>query len=173
MSFLACAVLAIAAMPAAAGAAGADGATSACSITFSPEPTQIPQGQKTDVTVTVQASPGKYATLYVPGQSEPVGPSQTDGTGKVIFHVTVIPPVDVTVGITDSASSAYPLNGSCTDPFSGIPVGGEVVTRDTTTRALALTGSSQTPTYVLVGVGALVVGLVILVAARRRAHANG
>jgi LPXTG-motif cell wall-anchored protein len=54
-------------------------------------------------------------------------------------------------------------------------VAGQVVVRvqgETVARALAFTGSSGTPTFILVGVGALVVGLVILVAARRRAHAN-
>jgi LPXTG-motif cell wall-anchored protein len=51
-------------------------------------------------------------------------------------------------------------------------VAGQVVVRSVA-RALAFTGSSDTSTYVLVGLGALVVGLVIVVAARRRAHANG
>ncbi len=36
--------------------------------------------------------------------------------------------------------------------------------------ALAFTGSSDTPSYVLIGIAAIVVGAVLVVAARRRSH---
>ena len=37
-------------------------------------------------------------------------------------------------------------------------------------QALAFTGSSDTPMYVLIGIAAIVIGTVLVVAARRRSH---
>jgi LPXTG-motif cell wall-anchored protein len=37
---------------------------------------------------------------------------------------------------------------------------------------LAFTGSSNTTTYVLIGAAAIVLGIVLVVAARRRSHVN-
>jgi len=52
-----------------------------------------------------------------------------------------------------------------------IIVGG--VSTTTTRRKLAFTGSSDSRPFVLLGVGAVCVGLVLVVAARRRSHVHG
>jgi LPXTG-motif cell wall-anchored protein len=175
LALIGCAFIALVSLSAAAVAAPGDPASSACTITFNPDPAQVTQGQQVAVDVQVHASPGKYATLFVVGQPGHVGPLATDASGDVVFpQVPLTAPVDVTVGITDSPSSVYPPSDFCTDPFDGTRVADEVVRRSAATSAasLAFTGSSGTPTYVLIGVGALAVGLVIVVAARRRVHAN-
>jgi LPXTG-motif cell wall-anchored protein len=125
-----------------------------------------------DVTVTGTVQSGVHITLY--GQTPP-------GTGTVValasqdvtndtFSLTanLTGETDLTVNFTYGTDNAY--TSGCATP------GGEVVVRvksNTATKpaaSLAFTGSSDTPSYVLIGIAAIVVGAVLVVAARRRSH---
>ena len=50
--------------------------------------------------------------------------------------------------------------------------GASVKAAEATKSSLAFTGSSNTPSYVLIGIAALVLGAVLVVAARRRSQVS-
>jgi LPXTG-motif cell wall-anchored protein len=103
--------------------------------------------------------------------------------GNVVQSRVVTPPpglpVDfapITVADGDSVSVNYILRSVSTYSTVCATVGGESVVRVRALGAqasrLAFTGSSHTSTMVLVAVAALVLGLVLVVGARRRRHVN-
>jgi LPXTG-motif cell wall-anchored protein len=120
----------------------------------------------TDNTTVVLYANGIPATAN--GAGDVVSQPVTDGTFTLKYTVTAAP-VDLSVNFTFGNQNAY--TAGCATP------GGEVVVRVTLeaeqvtkppAAALAFTGSSDTPSYVLIGIAALVVGTVLVVAARRR-----
>ena len=80
---------------------------------------------------------------------------------------------NVSVNYTYGNKNAYTTG--CSGP-GGITVEAAAVSRTNptaaTAAALAFTGSSNTPSYVLIGLAAIVLGIVLVVAARRRSHIN-
>ncbi len=114
--------------------------------------------------------------LYADGvPAAPNGPgdvvSQTVADNSFTLKYTVTAATDLSANFTFGDENAY--TAGCADP------GGEVVFRvdvaagsvtRPAARSLAFTGSSDTPTYVLIGVAALVFGAVLVVAARRRSQ---
>ncbi len=125
-----------------------------------------------DVTVTGTVQSGVRITLY--GQTPPgtgttvalASQDVTDGTFSLTANLTG--ETDLTVNFTYGTDNAY--TSGCSTP------GGDVVVRVKSNQAtkpaasLAFTGSSDTPSYVLIGIAAIVVGAVLVVAARRRSH---
>jgi LPXTG-motif cell wall-anchored protein len=127
-----------------------------------------------DVTVTGTVQSGVRVTLY--GQTPPgtgttvalASQDVTDGTFSLTANLSG--ETDLTVNFTYGTDNAY--TSGCATP------GGEVVVRVKSNVAskgpaaasLAFTGSSDTPSYVLIGIAAIVVGAVLVVAARRRSH---
>jgi len=119
----------------------------------------------TDNTTVVLYANGIPATAN--GAGDVVSQPVTDGTFTLKYTVTAAP-VDLSVNFTYGNQNAY--TSGCATP------GGEVVVRVTLeaeqvskpAAALAFTGSSDTPSYVLIGIAAIVVGTVLVVAARRR-----
>jgi LPXTG-motif cell wall-anchored protein len=82
---------------------------------------------------------------------------------------------NVTVNYTYGNGNAYTTG--CTAPGGVTTVRAEAVSRTNPTpaaaaAALAFTGSSNTPSYVLIGLAAVVLGIVFVVAARRRSQVN-
>lgn len=163
------------------GSTGTDGVPPAppgdCTI-LSVTPNPVP-GFPTQVTITGTAPTTDNTTvvLYVNGApavpngggdivSQPV----TDGTFTLKYTVTAA--TDISVNFTYGNQNAY--TSGCATP------GGEVVVRvdvspTSATRpaaSLAFTGSSDTPSYVLIGIAAVVVGAVLVVAARRRSRVS-
>jgi LPXTG-motif cell wall-anchored protein len=146
-----------------------------CTIT-SPNPVVVPAtGGSVTVTGTAPSGFGTVTvTLFVNGS--PAGSQTVADGGTFSFTVTVVPGDQITVGFTTLAGSAY--TATC-GTATGVTVLGVQVAAASATKspvqvesALAFTGSSNTPSYVLVGVAALVLGLVLVVAARRRSHVN-
>jgi len=142
------------------------------SVTPNPVPS-FPQ----EVTVTGTIGADVHLTLFA--QSPPgTGPLAVIGEEDVLagaFSIsgTVTAASDISLGTTFGNEGAY--TGGCATP------GGEVVVRvdvaGTTASkppaaALAFTGSSDTPSYVLIGIAALVLGAVLVVAARRRSQVS-
>jgi LPXTG-motif cell wall-anchored protein len=157
-----------------AAPAGAQVQVFSCS--YSVDPTTLPATGGT-VTVSGVAPGGSTVRVF------------TDG---VLAATTQAAPVtgafSAQVFITASVEISVALDGYPTTPCIG--VGGESVDQDgngngngsngiivggvsTVRRNLAYTGSSDTKPFVLLGLGAVCVGLVLVVAARRRTRIHG
>jgi LPXTG-motif cell wall-anchored protein len=170
------AVLCALALPmVAAGAQTVDPDVPGDCLILSVTPNPVPAGGGV-VSVSGTAANGVTVQLFIDGvAAAPVSPGDvtsqlvTDGTWALSYKLTTT--ADVSVGFTTNDGNAY--TGGCTTP------GGETVVRvdvavspadvvRPNTAALAFTGSSDTPSYVLIGIAAIVVGTVLVVAARRR-----
>jgi LPXTG-motif cell wall-anchored protein len=130
--------------------------TTAGTCSFTVSPTTLPNGGGT-VTVTGTAPAGSSITVFESGTQVATTTANSSGAWSVTVTVTATTDISASFG-----SAPYPLN-ACTTVSGHVVVAGAVI-------ALAFTGSSHTTTYVLIGVAAFVVGLVLLVAARRRRH---
>lgn len=119
-----------------------------------------------DVTVSGTAAPdGATVTVFLNGLA--TTPTTTVVSGA--FSVVISIPASGTV-VSVSLTAAYA--GACATP-EGLPsvvVSAEAVQAQKA--ALAFTGSNDTPSYVLVGIAALVLGAVLVVAARRRSQVS-
>jgi LPXTG-motif cell wall-anchored protein len=139
------------------------------SCSFSVSPTTLPPGGGT-VTLTGVAPGSTVVRVFLDGQ---------------LVATTTSAPVtgewSVQIVITASAEITVALDGYPETPCIG--VGGENVERNpqqssiivggATATRLARTGSSDTRPFVLIGLTAVCVGLVLLVAARRRTRVHG
>lgn len=150
-------------------AAPAHAQTQVFSCSYSVNPTTLPA---TGGVVTISGvAPGSTTVrIFINGvlaattQAAPI-------TGAFSADVFITASVEISVALDD-----YP-----TTPCIG--VGGESVDRDgngtivvggaSASRNLAFTGSSDTRPFVLLGLGAVCVGLVLVVAARRRVSVHG
>jgi LPXTG-motif cell wall-anchored protein len=170
------------------GSAGSGGVPPAppgvCTFDVTPNPVPSVPFQVT-VTGTAPTTDNTHVVLFVDGvAATPNAPSDvvaTDpgptGAYTLLYTVTTMPAggagVPLSVNFTFGNQNAY--SSGCTGP------GGEVVVRVTVAvspanvtkpaeqaAALAFTGSSDTPSFVLIGIAAIVVGAVLVVAARRR-----
>ena len=131
------------------------------------------------VDVVVQGTVIQPATITLFAATPPgTDPVQLDevtvGPGPFEVSGSVGGPSTITVGVTYGPENAYAAacadeNGITTFP---ITLKAEEVVRPPAAAAaqLAFTGSSDTPSYVLIGIAAVVVGAVLGVAARRRSH---
>jgi hypothetical protein len=86
---------------------------------------------------------------------------------RLLVFMTMV--AGLVVGVLASAASAqatYPIivGGQQVTRVGGIQVSG------TSTGSLAFTGANHTLTYVLIALGLVAVGLVLVVATRRRTH---
>jgi LPXTG-motif cell wall-anchored protein len=138
----------------------------------------------TQVTIsgTAPTSDNTHMVLYADGvpatANAPTDVVQQDvTTGAFTLKYTVTVATDLTVNYTYGNQNAY--TAGCATPLGVVvvrvvEVKGVAVTRadDPGARALAFTGSSNTPSYVLVGVAALVLGAVLVIAARRRSRVS-
>jgi LPXTG-motif cell wall-anchored protein len=147
------------------------------SVTPNPVPAA---GTQVTITGTAPAADNLTVVLYdngvpaVPAPGDKVTQLVTDGTFTLLY--TIQQDTNLSVNFTFGNNNAY--TSSCIFP------GGEVVVRVTIAvkpaeaarpavapaAALAFTGSSDTPSYVLIGIAAIVAGAVLVVAARRRSH---
>ncbi len=122
------------------------------------------------ITVTGTVSSDVHLTLYAttpPATGTKVAIADKDvAAGNFSISGELTGESDVSLGITFGNKNAY--TGVCAT------VSGQTVIRVTAAGAskapLAFTGSSETPSYVLIGIAAVVVGAVLVVAARRRSH---
>jgi LPXTG-motif cell wall-anchored protein len=162
---------------------GAPASPGICS--FSVTPAEIPVGG-TQLTVTgvVPIGAAQVQVFYnadlltfdefknPPAGVTPVGVGTPDASGNfsITPGVVVTTATDVAVNYTFGNKNFYAT--LCSNP-AGANVTRINVAGETVARPLAFTGSSETPTYVLVGLGAIAVGLVFVVAARRRSRVHG
>lgn len=146
--------------------------TQVFSCSYSVDPTTLPVGGGL-VTVSGVAPGNTTVRVFLDGvlaattQSAPV-------TGTFSTQVFITASVEISVALDGYPSTpCIGVGGESVEQDgnggNGIIVGGVTATR----RSLAYTGSSDTRPFVLLGVGAVCVGLVLVVAARRRSHVHG
>jgi LPXTG-motif cell wall-anchored protein len=155
-------------------AAGAQTTEPASDCTFSVS------GTSPNFEVTGTAPAQSNVTLYFTPVSTGVKAAvQTQPGPSFHFLFTAPETGDISVGYVTTDGNAY--TAACGT------AGGEIVVRVTVegataarpaaapaaaAKALAFTGSSDTPSYVLIGIAAIVVGAVLVVAARRRSQVS-
>jgi len=152
-------------------AAPAGAQTQVFSCSYSVDPTTLPVGGGL-VTVSGVAPGNTTVRVFLDGtlaattHSAPV-------TGAFSAQLLITASVEITVALDGYPTTpCIGVGGESVeqdDDGNGIIVGGVTATR----RNLAYTGTSDTKPFVLLGVGALCVGLVLVVAARRRSHVHG
>jgi LPXTG-motif cell wall-anchored protein len=166
------------------GSTGSDGVPppppGACVI-LAVAPNPVP-AFPTQVTIsgTAPSIDNTHIVLYANGApATPNAPSdvvqQDVTTGTFTLKYTVLAPTDLSVNYTYGNQNAY--TAGCATPLGEVvvrvvEVKGAAVTRPAVAgaQALAFTGSNNTPSYVLVGIAALVLGAVLVIAARRRSR---
>jgi LPXTG-motif cell wall-anchored protein len=134
------------------------------------------------VEVVVQGSVVQNATITLFAVTPPaVEPVQLDEVtvGPGTFEVSgfVSGPSTITVGVTYGPENAYAAACADENGVTAFEVEGQGIVRPpaaavTPAAQLAFTGSSDTPSYVLIGIAAIVVGAVLVVAARRRSQVS-
>ena len=174
------------------GSTGTDGVPpdppGECTFSVTPNPiTAVP----TQVTIsgTAPTTDNTHVVLFVDGvaatpnsgtdvvQTDPA----PDGSYTLLYTVTTVPAdgsgLPLSVNFTFGNQNAY--TSGCIGPGGEVVVRVKVVTSPATAakpaaaaQALAFTGSSDTPSYVLIGIAAIVVGAVLVVAARRRSQVS-
>lgn len=140
----------------------------ACVFTVDPaSSTTFPVVVTVAGSMTPVPAPASTVTLYLDGVAQPT--KTTDAAGKFSFTGVTIPlsTTAITVNYTYGNKNAY------TAICAGV-LGETVIRVKAEAVALAFTGSSSnTPTYVLFGFAAVVLGLVMVVGVRRRASVRG
>jgi len=156
--------------------AGAQTVPPVSCVILSVTPATVPAGGGT-VTATGTVGADVHLTLFAqspPGTGATVAIKEQDVTaGAFSISGTVGGAADISLGTSTIGDNAY--IGGCATPGGEtvvrVNVEGANVTRPAQpAAALAFTGSSDTPSYVLIGLAAIVVGAVLVVAARRRSH---
>ena len=116
------------------------------------------------LTLFAEVPPGSGTKSAIQGPTDfPAGP-----WSFTVNNVTQ--PTTFSVGITFGNQNAY--TGACANAAGSpdITVSAEAANASRPAAALAFTGSSDTPSFVLIGIAALVVGAVLVIAARRRSQ---
>ena len=124
------------------------------------------------VTVSGTAPTGVHIVLYVDG----LPASEQDVVGNAFsLSANLTQASNLSVNYTYGNDNAYAAG--CAEPGGAVVVrvdvkGASVKAAEVTRGSLAFTGSSNTPSYVLIGIAALVLGAVLVVAARRRSQVS-
>jgi LPXTG-motif cell wall-anchored protein len=156
MGVLVLGVLAAVAIPVASAGAQTT-TTGSCSFTVTP--TTLPPGGGT-VTVSGTAPAGSTITIFKNGGADGTTTAAANGSWSIVVSVTT------TTDITASFGTNYPP-AAC-----GAAV--RVVVQAAVSRPqLAVTGSSNTSTYVIAAVAAIALGAVFVVGSRRRRKTAG
>jgi LPXTG-motif cell wall-anchored protein len=140
--------------------------TTQCLVT-SMDPAVVPAGGA-DITVSGTA-PGGVGPVHIQLFVNGVSKDSDDVAAGAQFSLSASVHAGdrITVGWTTTGGSAY--TGGCQDPSGHsefiVQLAGEQAQR---AAALAFTGSSNTPSYVLIGVAAVALGTVLVIAGRRR-----
>jgi LPXTG-motif cell wall-anchored protein len=151
-----------------------------CAVTVPPAAT-VNAG--TQVSISGTAPDGVTVVLFVDGvQAEKNAPTDvvlavvtapsgsTDGPWTLLYT----PLTNVTLSVNFQSPGGNSYTAVCADNAgrTEFPVALAAQANRPAAAALAFTGSSDTPSYVLIGIAAIVVGAVLVVAARRRSQVS-
>lgn len=154
----------------ATSASAVDAAAAVCTFNVLPNP--VPAGG----TIHIEGTAPPLSTVSAFNVTNPGTPillvtTLTTATGT--FHsadFAVTPPVDISATFT-LAGSNYATGCANSEGLLVTRVDAEVVAAQQQ-RALAFTGSNNTTSFVLIGVTAVIVGIVLTVGARRRSRVS-
>lgn len=119
------------------------------------------------VTMTGTAPNDVHMVLYVDG----VPASEQDVTnGTFSLSADLTQAADLSANYTYGNENAYTANCATPEGLNVVQV--DPKSAEANAKSLAFTGSSNTPSYVLIGIAALVFGAVLVVAARRRSQVS-
>ena len=127
-------------------------------------------------TVTVPSGATQVLVIFTPSEGDltpqPHPYAAPAGGGVVDFSFDVTVPGLVSANYLYGNQNAYAT--TCTGPggVAAIEISRPRPAAAPAAQALAFTGSSDTPSYVLIGIAAIVVGAVLVVAARRRSQVS-
>lgn len=166
------AIAAFAAVPLFATAASAADASSAAVCTFNVLPNPVPAGGTVHIEGTAPAG-STVSAFDVTNPGTPILLTTTVTAGSGNFHsadFSITPPRDISANFTlaglsyaTGCANAEGLLVTRVDPLAAAAVQAQ---------ALAFTGSNNTTSFVLIGVTALIVGIVLTVGARRRSRVS-
>jgi LPXTG-motif cell wall-anchored protein len=148
-------------------------------------PNPIPAlGTQVTITGTAPSTDNTHVVLFNNGVpavgtgTDVVEQDVTDGTFTLTYTVNAVP-ASLSVNFTFGNQNAYTAICADVNGITEFPITVEAgnVVKPTTpaaaqAQALAFTGSSDTPSYVLIGIAAIVLGAVLVVAARRRSQVS-
>jgi LPXTG-motif cell wall-anchored protein len=148
-----------------------------CNITsFSPEGPVAETSFPVSVTLAGTVDQDAVLTLFgsTPPGADPVVLNEINvSPGDFSISGQVGGPSTITLGITYGPEGAYAAACATEGGVQAFNVEAQGASKPAPAAAaaqLAFTGSSDTPSYVLIGIAAVVVGAVLVVAARRRSH---
>jgi LPXTG-motif cell wall-anchored protein len=164
------------------GSGGIDPAPPGDCVLTSVTPNPIPAfGTQVTISGTAPSTDNTHIFLFADGNpatpnsaTDVVDQAITDGTFTLKY--TVLAPVDLSVNFTFGNQNAY--TAICPTVDNEVVVHVDVEATNVVkppaaaaqAQALAFTGSNDTPSFVLVGIAALVLGAVLVIAARRRSQ---
>jgi LPXTG-motif cell wall-anchored protein len=151
------------------GAPAGAGVSRTFSCSFSVSPTTLPPGGGT-VTLSGVAPGSTVVRVFLDGQLAATTTS-APVTGEWSVQVRITSSVEISVALDDYPET--PCIGVGDENVGRNPQPGTIIVGGRTATRLALTGSSDTRPFVLIGLGAVCVGLVLVVAARRRSRVHG
>ena len=126
------------------------------------------------VEVITPSGASEVVVTFAPSDGDPTPQVFTQpapaGGGTATFDFDVTAPGLVTANFVFGNQSAYATG--CSGPGGSEAISITRAADPAAAQSLAFTGSSDTPTYVLIGLAALVVGAVFVVAARRRSRVS-
>jgi LPXTG-motif cell wall-anchored protein len=150
-----------------------------CAVTVPPA-TQVAAG--TQVSISGTAPDGVTVVLFVNGvlaqKNAPTDVVQVvvnaNGGATGPWTLLYTPTANVTLSVNFTSDNGNSYTAVCADNAgrTEFPVTLAANAERPAAAALAFTGSSDTPSYVLIGIAAIVVGAVLVVAARRRSQVS-
>lgn len=159
---------------AAASPAGAQTTTVQQSCIFTVAPTTFSPGTifPQNVTVSGSAAPdGATVTVFLNGTATTPTTTVVSGAFSVVISIPASGTI-VSVGLTATYAGTCATAQGLPSVLVSAEAEAAQVIRPAAAAALAFTGSNDTPSYVLVGIAALVLGAVFVVAARRRSQVS-
>ena len=127
--------------------------------------------------VIVPAGASLVIVTFTPGEGDPTPTCNSSSGAERRRHRRVLvrrrrSPASSTANFLYGSQNAYTTG--CTGPggIQAIAITRSAAGAAAAAQRLAFTGSSDTPIYVLVGIAALVIGAVLVVAARRRSQVS-
>ena len=150
----------------ASSASAADSGTAVCTFKIVPNPVA---GFPAQVHLEGTAPAGTTVSAF--SGATPLVTATTDGSGNFVSSAFTLNGVtDISANFAVTSGNGY--STGCADPNGLSVIRVQATSASQPVQALAFTGSNNTTSIVLVGVAALIVGIVLTIGARRRSRTS-